>query len=169
VAILISRMKAKPVVIERVVELRHAAFFSGTAYTLAEDREGLWRLAARKGEEELGFVAEADGAVVGSGLLVSRELEQYHDLGPWLAGLVVHSDWRGRGVGSMLVRAVEDHARRNGSQQLYLYTYGAERFYRALDWSLSEHFTDRDGASCALMVRDLTDPGWSDPSGDGAE
>src|SRR5262245_22024143 len=115
VAVSISRMKATPAVIERVAELRRVAFFAGSAYTLAEDREALWHLAARSGEAEVGFVAEADGAVVGSGLLVARELEQYHDVGPWLAGLVVHSDWRGQGVGSMLVRAIEDQARRNGS------------------------------------------------------
>jgi hypothetical protein len=38
---------------------------------------------------------------------------------------------------------------------LFLYTYGAERFYRALDWSLRERFTDKDSEQCALMVRDL--------------
>src|SRR4051794_30152305 len=154
-AILVTRMKAAPPVIERVAELRRVAFFAGSAYSLAEDREALWRLAAGKGEEEVGFVAEADGAVVGTGLLVGRELDQYHEVGPWLAGLVVHSDWRGQGIGSMLVQAIESRARRNGARQLYLYTYTAERFYRTLDWSLSERFSDKDGAQCALMVRDL--------------
>jgi predicted N-acetyltransferase YhbS len=150
-------MKAKPAVIKRVAELRRVAFFAGSAYTLAEDREVLWRLAATKDETELGFVAEADGAVVGSGLLVARELAQYHDVGPWLAGLIVHSDWRGQGIGSMLVRAIEDQARRNGAARLHLYAYGAERFYQALDWTLSERFTDKDSAQCALMVRELDD------------
>jgi len=151
----VIRMKAKPTVIERVAELRRVAFFSSSAYTLAEDREALWRLAAKKDQAELGFVAEAGGAVVGSGLLVNRELEQHHAVGPWLAGLVVHSDWRGQGVGSMLVRAIERQARRNGAPRLYLYTCAAEKFYRGLDWSLRERFTDKDGAECALMVRHL--------------
>jgi predicted N-acetyltransferase YhbS len=155
--ILISRMKAKPSVIERVAELRRAAFFHESAYTLAEDREALWRIAASKGEEEQGFVADAEGTIVGSGLLVRRELDQYHDFGPWLAGLVVHPEWRGQGIGSMLVRAIEDQARRNEAARLYLYTYETERFYRGLDWSLSERFTDKVGAQCALMVRDLGD------------
>lgn len=163
-AILISRMKAKPSVIERVAELRRAAFFLDSAYTLAEDREALWRLAASKGEDEQGFVAEADGTIVGSGLLVQRELDQYHDFGPWLAGLVVHPEWRGQGVGSMLVRAVEEQARRNGAGRLYLYTFETERFYRSIDWSVGERFTDRFGKPCALMVRDLGDlvPGGED-------
>jgi predicted N-acetyltransferase YhbS len=151
----VIRMKAKPTVIERVAELRRVAFFAGSAYTLAEDREALWRLAAKKDEAEVGFVAEADGAVVGSGLLVARELDQYHDVGPWLAGLIVHSDWRGQGIGSMLVRAIENQARHNGAPRLYLYTYGAETFYRTLDWSMRERFTDKDGAECAMMVRHL--------------
>jgi predicted N-acetyltransferase YhbS len=156
-------MKAKPSVIERIAELRRVAFFAGSAYTLAEDRDALWRLASRKGDGELGFVAEVDGTLVGTALLVERELDQYHDIGPWLAGLVVHADWRGQGIGAMLVRAIEDQARRNASRQLFLYTYGAEGFYRALDWSLSERFADKDGAQCALMVRDLGDGGEVEP------
>ncbi len=50
---------------------------------------------------------------------------------PWLAGLVVAPAWRGRGLGSRLVRAVLADARRLGESELFLGTDGPE-FYRRL-------------------------------------
>jgi predicted N-acetyltransferase YhbS len=43
---------------------------------------------------------------------------------PWLAGLVVAADWRGRGVGSALVRALLAQARQLGFGRLYFGTDG---------------------------------------------
>jgi predicted N-acetyltransferase YhbS len=158
----ISRMPRHPAAIERVAELRRAAFFAHSDRSLALDRDALWNLASRQSDDELGFVAEAEGMLVGTVLLVARELDQYHDVGPWLAGLVVRADWRNQGVGSALARAVEDHARQRGVKELFLYTYDAERFYRALDWSVRERFTDNHGETCTLMVRELGDAGEVD-------
>jgi predicted N-acetyltransferase YhbS len=152
---IISRMPRQPAAIERVAELRRAAFFANSGRSLTLDRDALWDLASRGSEDELGFIAEAEGLVVGSCLLVAEELDQHHDVGPWLAGLVVRADWRSQGVGSALVRAVEDHARERGIGELFLYTYDAERFYRALDWRVRERFTDNHRAACALMTREL--------------
>lgn len=164
----IRRMRAEPAAIERVAQLRHPAFFAGSDRTLALDRDGLWRLAARDDDSEVGFIAEADGSIIGTGLMVGRELEQHHDFGPWLAGLVVRADWRNQGVGTALVRAIEEQAQRNGSAELFLCTYDTERFYRGLGWTLLESFADSSGERCALMVRALAvaDPG-DGPEDDG--
>jgi predicted N-acetyltransferase YhbS len=151
----ISRMPRHPAAIERVAELRRAAFFADSGRSLALDRDALWNLASSGSEDELGFIAEAEGMVVGSCLLVANELDQYHDVRPWLAGLVVRADWRSQGVGSALVRAIEDHARSRGVSQLFLYTYDAERFYRMLEWRVRERFTDNHGGACTLMAREL--------------
>ena len=70
----IKRLQPQPAAIERVAELRHAAFFVQSNHTLALDRDGLWNLASRQGEDELGLIAEADNLLVGSVLLVRREL-----------------------------------------------------------------------------------------------
>ena len=56
---------------------------------------------------------------------------------PWLAGMVVHKAWRGRGVGSVLVRAVLDEARRLGLPRVYLGTDGPA-FYTRLGAELQE-------------------------------
>lgn len=50
---------------------------------------------------------------------------------PWLAGMVVVPAWRGRGVGSRLVQAVLDDARRLGQRSVFLGTDGP-RFYQRL-------------------------------------
>jgi predicted N-acetyltransferase YhbS len=160
---IITRMPRHPAAIERVAELRRAAFFADSGRSLALDRDALWNLASRASEDELGFVAEAEGMIVGTGLLVASELDQYHDVGPWLAGLVVRADWRSQGVGSALVRNIEAHARSRGVTELFLYTYDAERFYRALDWKVRERFADNHGKACTLMAREL---GQEEPDAD---
>ena len=50
---------------------------------------------------------------------------------PWLAGLVVLPGWRGRGLGSRLVRAVLDDAHRLGETEVFLGTDGPG-FYQSL-------------------------------------
>jgi len=86
-------------------------------------------------------------------LLVRHELEPAHDLTPWLAGLVVDSGHRGRGIATALVRATEAHAASRGVEMLHLYTWEARDFYAALGWDMLEVF-EQDG-TMALMARRL--------------
>lgn len=134
-----------------VARLRCAAFFAGTERTEEIDAAGLRALINGDGYETA-LVAECDGAVVGTGLLVRNELDAAHDVTPWLAGLVVDPDHRRRGVGADLVQAIEAHAWRLGVRALHLYTDTAEDFYAALGWSVADRFLE-DGESMALMVR----------------
>lgn len=58
------------------------------------------------------FVAEAGGAIVGQlGMSGSGRM----DLGMWVA-----KDWRGKGVGTALMRAALDYARANGAYKISL-------------------------------------------------
>ena len=50
---------------------------------------------------------------------------------PWLAGLVVMPDWRGQGLGSMLVNTVLEDARRLGETEVFLGTESPQ-FYERL-------------------------------------
>ena len=77
------------------------------------------RLAALPASE-LVLVADVDGQVAGlAGLRVEPLLELD---APWgrLTVLVVGSQWRGRGVGESLVRAVEEEARASGCEGVVL-------------------------------------------------
>jgi len=58
------------------------------------------------------------------------------------------------GVGAVLVRAIEDHARQRHFSRLYLYTTEAVGFYERLSWEVLDR-TSWKGFDTALMVRDL--------------
>ena len=78
----------------------------------AADRIPLCRVAVR-GADVLGVVN-----------LVENDDEQHPEWRPWLAGLVVAPDWRGRGLGSRLVRTLLADARRLGLERVYFGTDG---------------------------------------------
>ncbi|MFC3325421.1 GNAT family N-acetyltransferase [Mesorhizobium cantuariense] len=137
--------------LETVARLRLAAFFEGTGRTVEEDAAGLRKLVIGDGFEAA-LVVRDDGLPVGTCLLVRHELEPAHALTPWLAGLVVDTEHRGRGIGTALVRATEAHAASAGVETLYLYTWEARDFYAALGWTEVEMF-EQDGATMLLMSR----------------
>lgn len=56
---------------------------------------------------------------------------------PWLAGVVVVPAWRGRGLGSRIVLATLDDARRLGKAEVFLGTDGP-KFYERLGASIHE-------------------------------
>jgi GNAT superfamily N-acetyltransferase len=136
-----------------VAQLRLATFFEGTGRTLEDDAAGLRGLLAGDGFEAA-FVARIGDVPVGTCLLVRHELEPAHDLTPWLAGLVVDAGYRGVGIGSALVRAIEAHAASQGVETLHLYTWDARDFYAALGWNTVEIF-GQHGEMMALMARRL--------------
>ena len=100
------------------------------------------------------LVAKADGEPVGTCLLVESEIEPDHDVSPWLAGLFVVPEYRGKGVGAALVRAIEDQARQRELSRVYLYTTHAVGFYKRLGWKVMDR-TNWQGFDTALMDRDL--------------
>jgi len=83
-------------------------------------------LLALQGDEPVGVV----------NLVHSDEDDRPHWT-PWLAGMVVAPPWRGRGVGSALVQALLDEARRLGVPRVYLGTDGPG-FYTRLGAVLHE-------------------------------
>ena len=87
-------------------------------------------------------------------LFVRNEIDPMHDLTPWLAALYVAPEFRKRGVGHALVRAIEGHARSVGTETLYLYTSEAEPFYARLGWKVRDRFT-QNGEEMVLMAREV--------------
>ena len=95
------------------------------------------------------LVADADGAVVGmcSGQLTVPTAEG----GPavLVEDLLVHQDWRGRGIGSALMDSIAAWAKGNNQARLQLLadrnTVPALEFYKSLDWQPTRLIRQRTG------------------------
>jgi len=89
----------------------------------------------------LSLVALRDGSPVGTVNLVANDNAERPNLTPWLAALLVAPEYRGRGVGSNLVRSLVGEAARLGFERLYL---GADipQYYARLGWEIYEAFPD---------------------------
>ena len=70
------------------------------------------------------LVALHEGRLVGVVNLVDSDDDDHPEWHPWLAGMVVAEPWRGRGVGSGLVRYLLAEARRLGCERVYFGTDG---------------------------------------------
>jgi ribosomal protein S18 acetylase RimI-like enzyme len=83
-------------------------------------------------------VAELDGAIAGFGVLHVQNLVERDEPGCEVAGLVVGKRFRRRGVGELLMQALEDEARARGGKVMVLNTaHGradAHAFYEALGY-----------------------------------
>jgi len=76
---------------------------------------------------------------------------------PWLLGMVVRDQARLRGIGRLLVAALENLALRRGSDQVWVVTGDrAVDFYRACDWVAAEDLvTAKEGLASTVLVRRL--------------
>ncbi len=92
--------------------------------------------------DHLALVAEEDGELHG---LIG--LERFGDIG-LLRSLVVASHDRGRGLGRMLVSALESHARDCGIAELWLLTIDADAFFERLGYDVRR----RDAAPDAIRA-----------------
>jgi GNAT superfamily N-acetyltransferase len=78
--------------------------------------------------------------LVGSVSLIETDLDTLPPYTPWLASLFVHPDFRGRGLGKMLVARAIGEAAKLGVERLYLFTPEHEAFYRKLGWEVEGYY-----------------------------
>ena len=82
------------------------------------------------------LVVVEGGQALGSVSLVLEDAPEFCDQGsPWLASLFVAPEYRGRGLGAMLVHAAVDAAAGQGIDELFLFTPEHADFYARLGWS----------------------------------
>jgi GNAT superfamily N-acetyltransferase len=82
------------------------------------------------------LVAFLGGEPVGSVALVEYDMAIWRQFSPWLSGMYVLAEHRGRGIGSALLAACEREAAALGIESLFLYTHSAEQFYRRYGWDV---------------------------------
>lgn len=91
-----------------------------------------------KDKVPLTLVAFEGEELVGTVCLKTHDMDTKTELSPWLAGLYVKESWRKKGVGSALVKAIEQKAIELGINLLFLYTPESENFYYNLGWRVKE-------------------------------
>jgi GNAT superfamily N-acetyltransferase len=86
----------------------------------------------------LTMLALAERQPLGTASIFLHDMDTRMDLTPWLAAVYVLPEFRAQGIGSQLVRAIEDVATRLQLERLYLFTPDREPFYARLGWSVLE-------------------------------
>ncbi len=99
------------------------------------------------------FVALYEGQPIGTSFITTEDLPTRKDLGPWLAGVYVRKDWRGRGIGPLLTEHAMAWARSRELSQLFLFVYQEKliSFYVRLGWSLFKKELTGDIPICIMV------------------
>ena len=101
------------------------------------------------------FVLLADEAPVGTVTLARRDLDERPDLTPWLAGVFVIPEARGRGYVKHLLAAFDEACRAASIGTAWLYTNTAERVYLRAGWQVAEVIQRQGKLPITLMRRDV--------------
>jgi predicted N-acetyltransferase YhbS len=137
----ILRLTDHPRHVAAAARMVHEEFWTDRPGHSAERMAARMREADPAGGVPMTLVAlDDDDAVAGVVNLVDNDDEQRAHLRPWLAGLVVRQDLRGRGIGSALVQALLAEARRLRIETVYFGTDGPD-FYERLGARLHEQVT----------------------------
>lgn len=112
----------------------------------------------------IAFVAPDSERPQGTASLKLREVQARPGFDYWLGPLFVHNRFRGRGIGTALVEAVERHAAGPGIGTPYLYTSQeiTHRWYLRLGWSNVGRPSYR-GRSAIIMARSIKPAGHDRP------
>lgn len=100
------------------------------------------------------FVAEQDNQVMGSSSLIPCDMDNHPEFSPWLANVYVHSAFRNKGLGKLLVNAVVSYAHECGFKKIYLFTSDQEGFYSSQGWSTVSR-ENYKGDKVTIMQLDL--------------
>ena len=84
------------------------------------------------------LVAEVSGKPIGTVMLRAQWRESHAHLGPWLGGLFVLPEYRGRAIARKLIEALAAEAGKRGFTEVYAGTKNLGRFLRTLGWQFQE-------------------------------
>ncbi len=101
------------------------------------------------------FVLLAGGTPIGTASLARTDLEERPDLTPWLAGVFVVPEARGRGRVRHLLAAFDGACRAAAIPTAWLYTNTAEQVYLRGGWHVAETVQRQGKRPTTLMRRDF--------------
>lgn len=151
----IIRISDRPRLAETTGRWRWDAFFRKDGHALKDVLARETASAVSSNDLPVTVVLLEDDIPIGMASLAEHDLDDRHDLSPWLAGVFVIPDRRGQGNARRVVAAVETVALETSVPELWLYTSNAEGLYARIGWRTMERFY-RDGKGYAIMRRDLS-------------
>jgi GNAT superfamily N-acetyltransferase len=93
---------------------------------------------ANRDELPVGVVAFLEDEVRGVAALKSESITTHSHLGPWAAAGLVSPLYRRRGIGTELVRAIEQIAKNLGYARIYCGTFTANRILERRGWQFMQ-------------------------------
>ncbi len=88
--------------------------------------------------------------LVGTASLTAIDIESYDSVSPWLASVIISPQYRGQGMGTLLVQEVMKAAKKLHAGHWYLYTPDRESFYERMGWEKIDK-TDYNGVTGVIM------------------
>src|ERR1041384_2478075 len=102
----------------------------------------------------IAWVAHVDSQVLGTAALRAHDLPGRDDLTPWLGGMFVAPQFRGRGIGTALCKVVEEKAKDFvEGRTLYLFTLDKQAWYTHLGWKTSDPCVWRGRAGHIMLKK----------------
>ena len=125
----------------------------------SEDLAWWFEVSAREvGRDDLPvtFVAHDDTTdVLGAVGLDTYDLDERRENSPWVTGMIVRRDKRGKGVGRTLLQHLERWAAEHGISDAWVGTDLARGFYERCGWTPLETFTSRTGQQVTVLHKTL--------------
>lgn len=100
------------------------------------------------------FILLANDIPIGTVTLARKDLDLKPDLTPWLAGVFVVPERRGRGYVRHLLEAFDEACRLASIKTVWLYTNTAEHVYLRAGWQVAEIIHRPSKLPITLMRRD---------------
>ena len=149
----IVALRDRPDLVPVVAKWAHEEFWGLSGKSL-EETQRLFTPVQRETWLPRTFVLLEGGTPVGMASIVEHDLESRPQWAPWLAAVVVDRAARGRGHSRKLVRVIEEFARGNAVETLWLFTWSAEGLYAKLGWRAVERL-EQNGRELTVMNRSL--------------
>ncbi len=132
-------MADHPDLIESVIDMQWAEWGQGQPAVEHDRWVRLMRTDTNRDRVPTAFVAVThDGKAAGIVQLHEFDIESRRDRSPWICGMFVRSDLRGRGVGEQLLQRVQRFAKEHGIRRLWVFTDTAPRFYERCEFKSIE-------------------------------
>jgi N-acetylglutamate synthase-like GNAT family acetyltransferase len=97
-----------------------------------------------------------DGRIIGCCGLIINDFISRHDLYPWLCGLYIEENERGRALGSLLMEHAEKEAAKAGFKTVYL-TTSHDHYYEKYGWIRMEDGYEPSGEVTKIYRKKLSD------------